>query len=100
MKPLPGERIPEMKNMDTAHMLSILVEHNLIRTCADSRIADLIGADSSEYTGIQNNNDLCEDKVGIFLSATIRYILIWCPSFSNAFAYRFVYLSYWILIGD
>jgi len=44
-KPLPGSKIIELKKMDTAQMLSILIEHGIINTPDDIKIKDLIGSD-------------------------------------------------------
>lgn len=40
---LPGDKISELKNMDTDQMLSLLVENRLICTAAPRRVSDFIG---------------------------------------------------------
>ncbi|CAN0247101.1 unnamed protein product, partial [Hapterophycus canaliculatus] len=42
-KGLPGDKIAELKNMDTDQMLSLLVENRLISTVAPRRVSDFIG---------------------------------------------------------
>ncbi len=44
-KALPGDKIPSLKAMDTAHMLSILIENKLVNQVENLRIEDLIGSD-------------------------------------------------------
>lgn len=43
MKGLPGDKISELKNMDTDQMLSLLVENRLVSTPAPRRVSDFIG---------------------------------------------------------
>ena len=42
-KPLPGAKIADLKNMDTDHMLSKLVEYRIINNVDNVRINDFIG---------------------------------------------------------
>ncbi|CAN0258915.1 unnamed protein product, partial [Scytosiphon promiscuus] len=42
-KGLPGDKIAELKNMDTDQMISLLVENRLISTVAPRRVSDFIG---------------------------------------------------------
>jgi len=42
-KPLPGEKISELKNLDADQMLSMLIEHQLVVRCRQRSIKDLIG---------------------------------------------------------
>jgi hypothetical protein len=44
-KSLPGEKIPSLKSMDTAHMLSVLIENKLVNNVDDRHIHDLIGCE-------------------------------------------------------
>ena len=44
-KSLPGDKIPALKSMDTAHMLSILIENKLINNVEDLHPQDLIGSE-------------------------------------------------------
>lgn len=40
---LPGDKISELKNMDTDQMLSLLVENRLINTYGQRHISDFVG---------------------------------------------------------
>lgn len=40
---LPGDKISELKGMDTDHMLSLLVENRLISTPGARRVSDFVG---------------------------------------------------------
>lgn len=40
---LPGDKISELKGMDTGHMLSLLVENRLISTPGARRVSDFVG---------------------------------------------------------
>lgn len=42
-KGLPGDKISELKNMDTDQMLSLLVENRLVSMAASRRVSDFIG---------------------------------------------------------
>lgn len=53
-KPLPGEKIAELKGLDADQMLSILVEHQLVVKAHDRTIASLIG--DFNYLGSVHHN--------------------------------------------
>jgi hypothetical protein len=53
-KPLPGEKISELKGMDTDHMLSILIEHQLVVKCRGKQVSDIIG--EFDYLGSMKHN--------------------------------------------
>lgn len=40
---LPGDKLSELKNMDTDQMLSLLVESKLVNTVGVRRVSDFIG---------------------------------------------------------
>lgn len=44
-KALPGEKLSGLKSMDTAHMLSILIENKLVNNVDDLHIDDLVASD-------------------------------------------------------
>ena len=53
-KPLPGEKIAELKGMDTDHMLSMLIENQLVVKCKGKRMSSLIG--DFNYLGSMHHN--------------------------------------------
>lgn len=59
-KPLPGEKISELKGMDTDQMLSILIEAKLVVRTKDKHISDLIG--DFNYLGTMHHNAERKDK--------------------------------------
>ena len=42
-KPLPGEKISELKGLDADHMLSMLIEHQLVVRCRPYSVKNLVG---------------------------------------------------------
>ena len=42
-KPLPGEKISELKGLDADHMLSVLIENNLVVKTSNKKVSDFIG---------------------------------------------------------
>lgn len=47
-KALPGEKLPGLKSMDSAHMLSILIENKLVNNAERCHIDDMITSDIPE----------------------------------------------------
>ena len=73
-KPLPGSKIPEMKNMDTEEMLSILIENKVIINDfrKDLKISDFIGEDFSCPSDKSSNNSQTSKMIGSRLSSLAR----------------------------
>ena len=55
-KPLPGEKISDLKGLDTNQMLSILIEHKLVVKCRERTIDNLIG-DFNHLGSTYHNSD-------------------------------------------
>ena len=53
-KPLPGEKIAELKGLDADHMLSVLIEHNIVMRYRDRTISSLVG--DFNYLGSVHHN--------------------------------------------
>ena len=60
---LPGEKITSLKNMDTAHMLSMLVEFEMITMCDNQKVENLLGSAHSDYLSCENEINLIAEKV-------------------------------------
>ena len=53
-KPLPGEKIAELKGLDADHMLSVLIENHIVVRCRDRTISSLVG--DFNYLGSVHHN--------------------------------------------
>jgi len=53
-KPLPGEKISELKGLDADHMLSVLIENQIVVRCRDKPMSSLIG--DFNYLGSVHHN--------------------------------------------
>mmetsp|Transcript_1053 Transcript_1053/g.1385 ORF Transcript_1053/g.1385 Transcript_1053/m.1385 type:complete len:443 (+) Transcript_1053:1468-2796(+) len=53
-KPLPGEKIAELKGLDADHMLSVLIENHIVVRCRDRTINSLVG--DFNYLGSVHHN--------------------------------------------
>lgn len=61
-KPLPGEKISELKGLDADQMLSVLIEHNMVVRCRERRVQSLIG--DFNYLGSMHHNAERKDQSG------------------------------------
>lgn len=61
-KPLPGEKIAELKGLDADQMLSILIEHNMVVRCREKKVQSLIG--DFNYLGSMHHNAERKDQSG------------------------------------
>ena len=61
-KALPGEKLPGLKSMDSAHMLSILIEDKLVNNADECHIDDLITSDIPDE---HKESKVCEFSITV-----------------------------------
>jgi hypothetical protein len=71
-KPLPGEKISELKGLDADHMLSVLIEHQIVVRCREKPMSSLIG--DFNYLGSVHHNADRKDEGLIFFYLFIYFI--------------------------
>ena len=86
-KPLPGEKIAELKGLDSDQMLSILIEHQLVVRGRERKLDSFIG-DFNYLGSMHHNADRKDgnDECHTFFSFISRFFTLF-PTFSYEFIF-------------